>query len=184
VCAFACACVCGLQGGLTLAHILALLDQTIAGLMHLHSLGIIHRDLRAANVLVDSEDPLRVLVADLGVSHQLSAFENAGVGGAPVPGSSTASAGTVLEGRAGVGPLQVGCRLLAPWSHVMPHRGVHVQLPYAVSFSRLLGCLCSSGGWAPHGGGVFNNVPAATALWACGTMALNAFGSRPVSATR
>ena len=39
---------------------------------HLHSLGIIHRDLRAANVLLRSYSPLEVVIADFGISHELT----------------------------------------------------------------------------------------------------------------
>jgi serine/threonine protein kinase len=100
------------QGGLTLARVLALLKQAIAALLHLHSLGILHRDLRAANVLVDSLDPLQIRVADFGVSHLLSAFS----GGAGAGRAADLTAGmvhTVLRGGAALGPLQV-CVLLFP----------------------------------------------------------------------
>ncbi len=77
----------------------------MAGLLHLHSLGILHRDLRAANLLIDALDPLHVLVADFGVSHLLSAFA-AGVHA--VDSDLTASkVPSVLTGAAALGPLQV-----------------------------------------------------------------------------
>jgi serine/threonine protein kinase len=53
-----------------------------SGLRHLHSLGIVHRDLRAANVLVVSTAPLRVVLADFGLSHLLSAVASRPVAGA------------------------------------------------------------------------------------------------------
>mgnify|MGYP000667981563 CR=1 FL=1 len=34
---------------------------------------IMHRDVRAANVLVSGRDPIHVVITDFGVSHQLSA---------------------------------------------------------------------------------------------------------------
>ncbi len=91
------------QGGLTLAQVLSILRQVVAGLLHLHSLGILHRDLRAANLLIDSLDPLRVLVADFGVSHLLSAFA-AGVRAVDLTASKVPS---VVMGAAALGPLQV-----------------------------------------------------------------------------
>ena len=94
------------QGGLPLVRVLTILKQAIAALMHLHSKGILHRDLRAANILVDSLDPVTVLVADFGISHQLSAFASATSGGArDGPGASKFQ--SLLKGVAAVGPLQV-----------------------------------------------------------------------------
>ncbi len=93
-----------LQGGLTLVRVLTLLKQVIAALLHLHSLGILHRDLRAANILIDGLDPLRVLVADFGVSHLLSAFAS----GDMSKGASKVT--SVAMGAAALGPLQVGAR--------------------------------------------------------------------------
>ncbi len=98
-------CVCP-QGGLTLARALEILLQVVAGLMHLHTLGIIHRDLRAANILIVSLDPVNVVVADFGVSHLLSAFTDPGRA-SEVNASAVSS---VLTGNAALGPLQV-CRL-------------------------------------------------------------------------
>jgi serine/threonine protein kinase len=92
------------QGGLTLAQVLSILKQVVAGLLHLHSLGILHRDLRAANLLIDSLEPLRVLVADFGVSHQLSAFKDRA--DASSPSISASVVPTVLEGPAALGPIQ------------------------------------------------------------------------------
>ncbi len=48
------------QGGLRLETVVDIMRQVVAGLRHLHSLGILHRDLRAANVLVESLDPVQV----------------------------------------------------------------------------------------------------------------------------
>lgn len=93
--------------------VLTLLSQVCAGLLHLHSLGILHRDLRAANILIDAIDPLKIRVADFGVSHIVSAR---GVGpgaamltaaGAPATPSSSTGMSTVLKGGAALGPLQV-----------------------------------------------------------------------------
>ncbi len=68
------------QGGLTLGQVLHVLLQVLAGVMHLHRLGILHRDLRASNILIEGKDPLWVLVADFGVSHVMGDFVSAGGG--------------------------------------------------------------------------------------------------------
>ncbi len=96
------------QGGLTLARVLTLLKQATAALLHLHSLGILHRDLRAANILIAGLDPLHALVADFGVSHLLSAFAS----GDMYKGASKVT--SVLTGAAALGPLQVGGVLVVP----------------------------------------------------------------------
>ena len=48
-----------------------ILYQAAAGMRHLHRHNIIHRDFRAANILVAGRDPIHVVVADFGVSHQV-----------------------------------------------------------------------------------------------------------------
>jgi serine/threonine protein kinase len=97
------------QGGLRLSSVLSILVQAVAGLLHLHSLGILHRDLRAANVLLDGLDPLHVRVADFGVSHLLSAFA-AGLRATDLTAGKVPS---VLQGNAALGPMQVcGCLCL------------------------------------------------------------------------
>jgi serine/threonine protein kinase len=57
-----------------MVSVVPLLKQAIAASVHLHSLGILHRDLRAANVPIASLDPLQAVVVDFGVSHLFSAF--------------------------------------------------------------------------------------------------------------
>jgi serine/threonine protein kinase len=98
-----CVCMCvGLQGGLRLSSVLSILVQAVAGLLHLHSLGILHRDLRADNLLLDGLDPLHARLADLGLSHLLSPFARGGA--AAVSASRVTS---LLRGSAATGPLQV-----------------------------------------------------------------------------
>ncbi len=96
-----------MQGGLTLTQVLSVLVQAAAGLLHLHSLGVLHRDLRAANLLLDGLDPLHVRLADFGVSHLLSAFAVAAGGSARVAAVTAGKVPTVLRGSAAKGPMQV-----------------------------------------------------------------------------
>jgi serine/threonine protein kinase len=89
------------QGGVPLSTILTVGQQVVGALRHLHSLGIIHRDVRAANVLIASLDPIMALLADFGVSHQLSAFAG-GAAAVPLPASKVTS---VLTGDRSAGPV-------------------------------------------------------------------------------
>ncbi len=57
--------------------VLDILYQCADGLRHLHTLGIIHRDVRADNVLVSRRDPILVLISDFGLAHKL---QNAAAG--------------------------------------------------------------------------------------------------------
>jgi serine/threonine protein kinase len=91
------------QGGLPLSSVLSILVQAVAGLLHLHSLGILHRDLRAANLLLDGLDPLHARVADIGVSRLLPAF-SVGLRAADLTAGKVP---TVLRGSAALGPMQV-----------------------------------------------------------------------------
>jgi serine/threonine protein kinase len=97
--------------------VLSILVQAVAGLLHLHSLGILHRDLRAANLLIDSLDPVHTRLADFGVSHLLSAF----AGGLPARAKDVTASKvpTVLRGSAALAPMQVcvcGVCMLARWA--------------------------------------------------------------------
>jgi hypothetical protein len=103
-CVLCCCCLLA-QGGFDADTLLTILLQVVAALAHLHRLGILHRDLRASNVLVACLSPLFrlcILLADFGVSHILSAFVEGGTAG----GMTSTAAGTLLRGTAALGPLQ------------------------------------------------------------------------------
>ena len=63
-----------------------------------------HRDFRAANILVAAERPLHVVVADFGVSHQLRAYQVGSEGLGTAAGAGTAVR-TVLTGDDALSPL-------------------------------------------------------------------------------
>jgi serine/threonine protein kinase len=106
------------QGGLFLSVVLDIMRQVVSGVRHLHRLGILHRDLRTANVLVASMDPVHVLLADLGVAHLLSAFAHGGS-----VGVTASKVSTVLTGAAAKGP----ALWMAP--EVLAGEGVSSQSP-------------------------------------------------------
>ncbi len=149
VCLCVCACVCVPQcmkacergslqqllqrssGGVPLEVALRSLQHVSSALCHLHGMGILHRDVRAANVLLAATDPMLFLLADFGVSHRMHTFEDADVDPASPPSEGNgdgvpnaaanaprrpraesveeavarAADGTVLVGAAGLGPL-------------------------------------------------------------------------------
>jgi len=88
---------CFPQGGLTLGQALHVSVQVLTGLQHLHRLGVLHRDLRTSNILVEGRDPLHVLVADFGVSHVLRQLEGA-AGTVGYEGLRLLSAGEEVHG--------------------------------------------------------------------------------------
>lgn len=48
-------------------------QQLLAGINHLHSIGIVHGDIKSSNVLVDDED--NIFFIDFGLSHKLNASD-------------------------------------------------------------------------------------------------------------
>ena len=67
-CFFSCCCVCSQLGA---AFLLDVMFQLALGVAHLHSCGILHRDLKADNALIQSLDPLVVKWGDYGCAVQL-----------------------------------------------------------------------------------------------------------------
>ncbi len=76
--------------------------QVRAGLAHLHGLGVIHRDLRSANVVLEERHPLHLRIVDVGLSHQLAAMA---VDGPRYMGPNQLQA--EIGGDAAAGPVQV-----------------------------------------------------------------------------
>ena len=99
-----CVVLCCVVQTLPVAAAVTILQQCVAGLHHLHTLGIIHRDFRAANILVAARDPLHVVVADFGVSHQLRVYADAASALGTAAGAGTA-VHTVITGKDALGPM-------------------------------------------------------------------------------
>ncbi|CAN6198953.1 unnamed protein product [Urochloa humidicola] len=59
------------QDGLPSAQLLKLMRDVVAGLVHLHNLGILHRDLKPQNVLISTEGSIRAKLSDMGISKRL-----------------------------------------------------------------------------------------------------------------
>ena len=150
------------QGDFTLARVLALLKQVLAALLHLHSLGILHRDLRAANILITSLDPVHAVVADFGVSHLLSAFSGgAGAGAGRAADLTAGKVHTVLRGGAALGPVLVcvcmwsclfcPCRNAPSAAHFPPCLRTRVSLGGCLAVERPRGvCRQCRGGHRGH----------------------------------
>ena len=65
------------HGPVPLPHALALCIQTARGLAHAHKLGVVHRDIKPRNLLVDSHGMLKIL--DMGLAHLQSEKGDDGV---------------------------------------------------------------------------------------------------------
>jgi uncharacterized membrane protein YgcG len=79
---------------------LAMVMQVGAAVRHLHAHGIVHRDIRAANVLVKSMEPLALKLSDFGVSYQRPR-----VGDGDEHGVDGGGGLTVVSGDDAVGPV-------------------------------------------------------------------------------
>ena len=60
-----------MAGQVTTAFVVEVMSQLTLGVAHMHSCGILHRDLRADNALVQSLDPLVIKWVDFGCAVQL-----------------------------------------------------------------------------------------------------------------
>jgi serine/threonine protein kinase len=56
-------------------NLITILVQTLEGLNHLHLRGIVHRDLKLANLLIVSENPFRIKIADFGLASDKLYFQ-------------------------------------------------------------------------------------------------------------
>jgi serine/threonine protein kinase len=99
------------QGGLTLGQGLHVSVQVLTGVQHLHRLGVVHRDLRTASILVEGRDPLHVMVAGFGLSHAMIPLSDV-VGVLGDEGQQMVETGEMLSGLAAV--CKWGVRTLLP----------------------------------------------------------------------
>ncbi len=83
----------------------AIFHQALEGLQFLHSHGIVHRDLRSENIMVEKVDPIHVRIIDLGLSHVFSEAISSR-GGALYKHLSMMC--STVEGVVSTGPIQVG----------------------------------------------------------------------------
>ncbi|KAK0455821.1 kinase-like domain-containing protein [Armillaria borealis] len=61
----------GLESGVMLTTVIRIVDQVLAGLEHIHSLGIVHRDIKPENLLC-SLDNSTIKIIDFGISKPFS----------------------------------------------------------------------------------------------------------------
>ncbi len=73
------------------------LYQCADGLRHLHTIRLVHRDVRADNFLVASVVPLRIVITDFGLAHRLQATDAAGSVSATMIGPVGAFSGRACE---------------------------------------------------------------------------------------
>ena len=72
-----------LRAQLPPALLLSIITQAAEAMDYLRLQGIVHRDARAANFLVESETPLSVVVADFGLAHCLDDVSTSAVSAIP-----------------------------------------------------------------------------------------------------
>ena len=68
---------------LSLPYVLDVCIQLASGVQHLHACGVLHRDLKTDNALVQAVAPLVVKWADFGISVKLSSADSVYGGGEP-----------------------------------------------------------------------------------------------------
>ena len=84
------------------------IDDVLAGLGHAHAMGIVHRDIKPQNLLIDDEG--RVKVADFGIAKQTGDATLAQTGflvGTPAYVSPEQAIGQPVDGRRNDGGLRV-----------------------------------------------------------------------------
>ncbi|XP_020260139.1 serine/threonine-protein kinase/endoribonuclease IRE1 isoform X2 [Asparagus officinalis] len=59
------------ENGFPSSQLLKVMRDVVAGLAHLHELGIIHRDMKPQNVLISTDGLLNAKVSDMGISKRL-----------------------------------------------------------------------------------------------------------------
>ncbi len=65
-----------LNGGLTPARAIAIMQPILDAIAHAHAAGIIHRDLKPSNILIDDDGVPRVM--DFGIAARVEALANDG----------------------------------------------------------------------------------------------------------
>ncbi|KAK0481480.1 putative casein kinase-1 hhp1 [Armillaria novae-zelandiae] len=64
----------GIETGVMLTTVIRIMDQVLAGLEHIHSLGIVHRDIKPENLLC-SLDNSTIKIIDFGISKPFPKYE-------------------------------------------------------------------------------------------------------------
>ena len=91
------------HGGLTPARILDIAVQTAWGLAHAHEAGLVHQDIKPANVMLDPEGTAKV--TDFGLARALQSTESSPVGvsfGGMTPAYCSPEQADAMAGQAGV----------------------------------------------------------------------------------
>jgi serine/threonine protein kinase len=87
----------GMGAPLDTAHAVALMQDTAAGMAFLHGKGVLHRDVKSLNLLLDESG--RVLVSDFGISKQSSTATATMGGGGGMKGSAPWMAPESIRGQ-------------------------------------------------------------------------------------
>lgn len=110
---------------LTLEETLALARRVLGGLAFAHANGILHRDVKPANVLLEGRDPARAVVVDFGIARRASGGDTVTRGGQMIgtPGYASPEQiqGEPLDARSDV--YSLGCLLFRCLAGRLPFEG-------------------------------------------------------------
>jgi serine/threonine protein kinase len=98
-----------LRGRMMPDEVWSIIEPVLAALESAHRLGVVHRDLKAANVFVTQTDPVQVKLLDFGIAKLLRPDEG---------NEGLTTMGTLLGTVEAMAPEQIRCESVGPWTDI------------------------------------------------------------------